>query len=121
MKNGSQFLLLGLVAFVFGCGSSSEQKLAQLNAEIVEMIGTPSCTADEQCQILALSSEGCDPEYLVYSTETADFDLLNDKAKEYNEVRQKINEGKPPIACPAIALVFLPPSCSKNGLCEKSE
>ncbi len=76
-----------------GRSGPSEDDLAKLEAEIMELIGGADATDASYCQTIAFGSKPCGGpwRYLVYSTQTTDSTLLRSKVERYNRLQAERN------------------------------
>jgi hypothetical protein len=74
-------------------GGSDEEALGRLRAEIVQLVGQPTCSNLVHCRVLALGTKPCGgpTEYLAYSSITSNRELLEAKAYEYSFLDEEVN------------------------------
>jgi hypothetical protein len=97
---------------------SDAQALSRLHAEIIEMIGVPTCNNVVYCRLLALGSLPCGgpSEYLAYAgTRTGNTSLLETKAAEFSFLEEELRkERKEAGAC---AVLPVPTLACVNARC----
>jgi hypothetical protein len=69
-------------------------KLAEMRAEIDQLVGTPTCSEDGQCRFIGLGSKPCGGPwgYLIYSTANVDSVVLKALVAQYNQLEAEINK-----------------------------
>lgn len=74
-------------------GGSDEAALSRLHAEILQLIGEPSCANLVHCRVLAVGTKPCGgpSEYLAYSSTVSNRELLEAKAYEYSFLEEEVN------------------------------
>jgi len=113
-------LILGMVTcfpVVCSAAESDADALTRLHAEIVEMIGTPTCTNVVHCRLLSLGSLPCGgaAEFLAYaSTMTANTGLLETKAAEFGFLQEELQKGRPAGEC---KVLIVPKLACVNSHC----
>jgi hypothetical protein len=68
-------------------------RLKRLEAEIMGIIGTPTCSGEDACRIIAFGDKPCGGpwRFLIYSTESTDVELLVRKVFVYNIFNRVLN------------------------------
>jgi hypothetical protein len=104
----NRLLLFGALCTVPAHAAESDaDALKRLRAEIVDMIGNPTCTNVVYCRMLPLGSLPCGgpSEYLAYAgTRTGNTGLLETKAAEYSFLQDELRKGQKEVG----ACVMLP-------------
>ncbi len=100
-----------------GSGGTSEDDLAKLEAEILELIGEATASEVKFCKTIAFGSKPCGGpwRYLVYSTQTTDTTLLRDKVDRYNRLQAQRNSEQGLIS--DCSLPIEPPTGIVDGRC----
>lgn len=72
---------------------SDQQRLQEMKKDILAMIGTPTCGGEGSCRYIGLGSKPCGGywEYVIYSVENVEPEVLVRKVNEYNEFEEELN------------------------------
>ena len=92
--------------------TSMKGSMSRLDKETKALIGTSSCSSDNQCHSLGFGHKACGGffSYRIYSDQNTDVSLLKTKVNQYNALSRKINKNnnlvsdcmmlmKPQLAC----------------------
>lgn len=86
---------LMLAGFLCDSGGSgpSDDDLAKLETEIMELIGEAAASEATYCRTIAFGSKPCGGpwRYLIYSTQTTDSTVLRDKVERFNRLQAERN------------------------------
>ena len=92
------FVVILSCAALLGCEEKFDEEsdralLAKMEQDIVSLIGEPRCQNDNACRFIAFGAKPCGGpwRYLIYSVETVDRALLEDRVAAYNDFNSLLN------------------------------
>ena len=89
------FLFVVLSAVVIGCSDEEDdrERLARMEQEILDYVGTPVCEGVSNCRFIGVGAKPCGgPWYwLIYSTVNVDSLRLAGMVTAYNEYNEDLN------------------------------
>ena len=94
---GGLLIALGAAPAQGGGTGNTQAELAKLRKEIQRLAGDGRCNNVVHCRALPLGKRACGgpDEYIVFSSLTAQADLLEAKTFEYAVLQEKLLRGKP--------------------------
>ena len=100
--------------------SSDEEALNAVHREIVSLIGEPRCANLVHCRVLGLGARPCGgpSEYLAFSSLTANREVLEAKAYEYDFLQEEVNRSKGAVG--SCEVLPAPRATCVNGRCTLS-
>ena len=104
---------------VLHSAKNSCQKTEDLKNEILTLVADKSCVATNQCQTIPFGSKPCGGawEYVVYSTLTANQQLVELKAEELTAVSKQCNNDSDLVS--TCDIIYRPEVECRNSLCAK--
>jgi hypothetical protein len=102
MRRGGVLELAAAALFILSCADyklpeaeneDNEASRSELEAEIVALIGTPTCSDFSECASIGFGAKPCGGHwrYLVYSRTVTDEQELTEAVEEYNELDLEYN------------------------------
>ncbi len=117
--------LIGLVSiFLYSCAiepppqNDIASKMARLDKQTEEIIGTANCSTDNQCHFIGFGDKPCGGfmSYKIYSDQNTNVALLKSKVAQYNQLSREWNIRNNRVSN---CMMLMPPQLScRNHTCK---